>query len=52
MAIPVENVIQVIEDNMNGKMPEKLEDLAHISEPKTEFENTVGQDDLTRFDNV
>jgi cell fate regulator YaaT (PSP1 superfamily) len=52
MAIPVEKVIQVIEDNKNGKIPEKLEDFAHISEPKTDFENTVGQDDLTRFDNV
>jgi len=52
MAIPLENVIQIIEDNKAGKMPEKLEEFAHISEPKTEFENVVGQDDLTRFDNV
>ena len=52
MAISVDNVIQIIEENKTGKMPEKLEDFAHISEPKTEFENVVGQDDLTRFDNV
>jgi cell fate regulator YaaT (PSP1 superfamily) len=52
MAIPVEKVIQVIEDNKAGNMPEKLEEFAHISEPKAEFENVVGQDDLTRFDNL
>jgi cell fate regulator YaaT (PSP1 superfamily) len=52
MAIPVENVMQVIEENKQGKLPEKLEDFARISEPKTEFENTVGQDDVTRFDNL
>jgi len=52
MAIPVEQVIQVIEDNKAGNLPEKLENFAHISEPKADFENVVGQDDLTRFDNL
>ena len=52
MAIPVEHVIKVIEDNKAGKVPDKLEDFAHISEPKAAFENVVGQDDLTRFDNL
>jgi len=52
MAIPVDRVIQVIEDNKAGKLPEKLEDFAHISEPKAAFENVVGLDDLTRFDNL
>jgi cell fate regulator YaaT (PSP1 superfamily) len=52
MAIPVEHVIQVIEDNKAGNMPDKLEDFVHISEPKADFENVVGQDDLTRFDNL
>ena len=51
MAIPVEHVIKVIEDNKAGILPEKLEDFAHISEPKADFETVVGQDDLTRFDN-
>jgi hypothetical protein len=51
MAIPVDKVNQVIEDNKAGKMPEKLEEFAHISEPKADFESVVGQDDLTRFDN-
>jgi cell fate regulator YaaT (PSP1 superfamily) len=52
MAIPVEQVIKVIEDNKEGKVPEKLEDFAHVSEPKAAFENVVGLDDLTRFDNL
>ena len=52
MAIPVDKVIQIIEDNKAGNMPEKLEDFAFISESKTDFENVVGQDDLTRFDNL
>jgi cell fate regulator YaaT (PSP1 superfamily) len=52
MAIPVDQVIAVIEDNKTGKMPEKLEDFAHISEPKADFVIVVGQDDLTRFDNL
>ncbi len=52
MAIPVAQVIQVIEDNKAGNLPEKLENFAHISEPKADFENVVGQDDLTRFDNL
>jgi cell fate regulator YaaT (PSP1 superfamily) len=52
MAIPVEKVIQVIEDNKAGNIPEKLEDFARISEPKADFENVVGQDDLNRFDDL
>jgi cell fate regulator YaaT (PSP1 superfamily) len=52
MAIPVEKVIQVIEDNKAGNIPEKLEDFAHISEPKNDFENVVTEDDLTRFDDL
>lgn len=52
LAIPVENVIHIIEENKNGNFPEKLEDFAFISEQTTGFENVVGQDDLTRFDNL
>jgi len=52
MAIPVDQVIQVIEDNNAGKVPDKLEDFAYVSEPKAAFENVVGLDDLTRFDNL
>ena len=52
LAIPVDNVIKIIEENKNGNSPEKLEDFAFISEQKENFENTVGQDDLTRFDHL
>ncbi|MDP4281147.1 MAG: regulatory iron-sulfur-containing complex subunit RicT [Bacteroidota bacterium] len=51
MAIKVENVNQIISDNKNGIIPEQLEDFSFIFEQKSEFENVVGQDDLTRFDN-
>ena len=51
MAIHIDKVKEIIEDNRNGKFPEKLEDFAYSSEQKTETENGVGEDDLTRFDN-
>jgi cell fate regulator YaaT (PSP1 superfamily) len=52
MAIPLDKVLQILEDNKQGKMPEKLEDFSYISEPKSDFENVIGQDDLTRFDHL
>ncbi|MEI6901261.1 MAG: regulatory iron-sulfur-containing complex subunit RicT, partial [Bacteroidota bacterium] len=52
LAIPVDNVIKIIEENKNGNSPEKLEDFAFISEQKENFENVLGQDDLTRFDHL
>ncbi len=53
MSLPIKNVKQVIGMNSKGKIPEKLEDFIFtvaVSEPKAEFENVVGQDDLNRFD--
>ncbi len=50
MAIPVKKVKAIIRMNKNNRMPEKLEDFAYIQEQKTNYENVVGQDDLTRFD--
>jgi cell fate regulator YaaT (PSP1 superfamily) len=52
LAISVDNVIKIIAENKKGVIPEKLEDFAFILEPKSEFDNTVGQDDLTRFDHL
>jgi cell fate regulator YaaT (PSP1 superfamily) len=52
LAIPVENVILIQEDNKKGNMPEKLEDYCQITEKKSEFESGAGQDDLTRFDHL
>jgi cell fate regulator YaaT (PSP1 superfamily) len=52
LAIPLENVLQIINDNKQGIIPEKLEDFAQITEQKTNYENVLGQDDLTRFDHL
>lgn len=51
LAIPIDKVQQIIEDNAKGKMPEKLEDFAKKKEQKVDFGSGVGQDDLNRFDN-
>ena len=51
MAIPVDTVIELIENNKKGIIPEKLEDFTKAVEKKSVFENGAGQDDLTRFDN-
>ncbi|MGE5425114.1 MAG: stage 0 sporulation family protein [Syntrophothermus sp.] len=52
LAIPLDNVLQIMAENKKGNLVDKLEDFAYISEPKQDFDNTVGQDDLTRFDNL
>jgi cell fate regulator YaaT (PSP1 superfamily) len=52
LAIPVENVRVIMDQNRNGTFPEKLEDFSNITERKTETENGNLQDDLTRFDNL
>ena len=48
--IPLDGVKTIMEQNRKGQIPEKLEDFIKIKEKKTDFENVVGQDDLTRFD--
>lgn len=50
MAIPTKMVHKIIQDNKNGKIPEKLEDFAFVKEQKVNFENATDQDDLHRFD--
>lgn len=52
LAIPLEKVLNIIAENKQGNFPEKLEDFAHISEQKTDYDTVVGQDDLTRFDHL
>ncbi len=52
LALPLESVNQIIDDNRNGRFPENLEDFARTFEEKREYDNLVGQDDLTRFDNL
>jgi cell fate regulator YaaT (PSP1 superfamily) len=51
-AIPLATVIDLIEKNKNGIIPEKLEDFTKTVEKKSEFESGAGQDALTRFDNL
>lgn len=50
LAIPVEKVQEIIDQNSQGKFPERLEDFAKTKEQKVDFEQVVGQDDLRRFD--
>ncbi len=50
MAIPIEAVIDIQQKNTKGVFPEKLEDFAFTQERKVDFDNVIGQDDLTRFD--
>jgi len=49
MAIPVSNVIRIIEENKNGKFPPNLEDFSNITEKKTNFENGI-QDEMSYMD--
>ena len=52
LAIPVDKVISIIDDNKKGILPEKLEAFTKVIEKKSEFESGAGQDDLTRFDHL
>ncbi|MCK5840507.1 MAG: hypothetical protein KAG99_11700 [Bacteroidales bacterium] len=50
LAIPIDKVFDIIEQNKKGNQPEKLEDYAYSREQKIDFEQVVGQDNLDRFD--
>ena len=50
--LPLDYVNEVIEQNIKGVFPEKLEQFFNeIDEPKNDYENVVGQDSIHRFDN-
>ena len=52
VAMDVDDVKTLIEQNANDEIPEALEDYSLIEvDLKPEFDNVVGQDSLTRFDN-
>lgn len=54
IALPVDRVKEVIELNKQGKKPSELADSSKMEVPvekKPDYENVVGQDSLTRFDN-
>jgi hypothetical protein len=49
--VSVEKVREVIENNKKNIIPEMLDELIlHTEEKQIDFENVVGQDDITRFD--
>ena len=50
MAIPVDNVIRIIEQNKSGKLPPNLEDFSNITEKKSDFENENLQDEMSYLD--
>jgi cell fate regulator YaaT (PSP1 superfamily) len=52
MALTVSTANELISQNKKGIIPEKLEDFMQIVEKKSENDTTIGQDDLTRFDNL
>ena len=52
IAIAVDKVFEILEDNKKGILPEKLEDFTQVIEKKTAFESGAVQDDLTRFDHL
>lgn len=52
--LDVDQVKDLIEQNEKGTLPDTLEEFAVVEEaltPKIQFDNVVGQDSLTRFDN-
>lgn len=53
VSLEKEAVKEILEMNENGEFPESLKDFSVNLEPSTskvDYENVVGQDDLTRFD--
>jgi cell fate regulator YaaT (PSP1 superfamily) len=52
MAIPVDKVIFILDENKKGNLPECLEDFSYIKEVKTAFDSSLSQDELTRFDHL
>ena len=53
LAIPLKNVLHVIDENKAGRIPESLEEFANMKEQKREFDNGLGgENDLTRFDHL
>ena len=51
--VSVEKVKDVIDQNKSGNIPEELDELKlREEEKKIDFENVVGQDDITRFDDA
>ncbi len=52
MALSLENVIAIMNDNKKGILPEQLEDFAFEPEKEKKSSDVIGEEDLTRFDNL
>jgi len=52
LAIPIDKVKLILEENKKGNLVDKLEDFSRITEKKADFESGAGQEDLTRFDHL
>tara|TARA_B100000886_G_C20423662_1_gene492844 strand:- start:2274 stop:3434 length:1161 start_codon:yes stop_codon:yes gene_type:complete len=49
--LPLDYVNKIIEQNTKGVFPKKIEQFFNeIDEPKNDYENVVGQDNINRFD--
>jgi len=52
MAVPLEKVLKIIDNNKQGILPEQLEDFAEAQEKEKSFSDIISEEDLTRFDNL
>jgi cell fate regulator YaaT (PSP1 superfamily) len=50
IALPLDQVKEIISLNASGKLPERLEDFIQNKEMKSDFENAADQFELNRFD--
>jgi len=50
IAIPLDQVKEIINLNAKGKLPERLEDFVQNKDAKSDFENAADQFELNRFD--
>jgi len=50
MAIPIDKVKEIVNENKKNRFPEKLEDYAFMKEQQTEYSGNNNSDDLRRFD--
>ena len=50
IALPLNEVREIMKLNANGKLPEKLEDFILKKDSKADFENAADQFELNRFD--
>lgn len=50
MAIPIDKVKEIVNENKKNRFPEKLEDFAFMKEQQTEYNGNNNDDDLRRFD--